>query len=614
MNHIVKLIFSFGLISCTALAQTDLDTTRFNPRESGLFPKEYQKALSNISVSGYYRFFGNYSNMKTQYPEMGDLKNRLFIGDDSNLPQLSLNLGIRPSKNTSVSTDLYLWTPLTGSEQDYVEGLLLGVNLYGNHSTKYGNFGVKTGGIHWYRLSGMTFSANTGYNRFSMFERNPWDPNMLTLFDRYETYYQNGALTQDVRWGQQAFQGFIFEGADLPQDFSVAFMHGKSQLNGGFSTLPNSLTGGKLMKNFGTNFVSLNGIRSQTFSDSLASALVGFNLLTTEYQAEIQDKITFSGEIGAGNYFSPTATGTWGEAIDVKINFSKELTYFPIELRYFRISPNVINNNGSFWNSSIQEYNQNTASTDDGQAPLLFPFASSLTQIGQLTNNRQGIILNTDLQYKRVKLALGYSVASELEAISDRITYGHPANNLALSRFWRWAFPSNVGPYGNISKIFRGVYETMQITDDITTKGFNSIEANLKTQMKIFNRDLMIFYLGGFHSVQREVSVTPVFNKTAYLQSYNQQLEFYYAITRDVVLCNYFGYDRIYGGENTTRSPSNGEARYQIGFSYACGLDIQLSKNTGLYLRQRWMKYQDLSFLLDRYQGMESTVELKIYF
>ena len=172
--------------------------------------------------------------MKIQYPEMGNIKNSLFIGDDSNLPELNLTISVKPFKNTSISTDLYLWNPMTGSDQDYVKGLLLGLNLYGSHSTKYGTFWSQN---RWYslacKLSPLTFASNTGYNRYSLFERNPWDPNTRQIFERYETFYDNGALTQDIRWGQQAFHGFIFDGNDLPKDFSFSLMHGKSQLNGG---------------------------------------------------------------------------------------------------------------------------------------------------------------------------------------------------------------------------------------------------------------------------------------------------------------------------------------------------------------------------------------------
>lgn len=611
-----SLTLLFALLFAQAFGQADSDSSMFKPNAGGLQPKKYQKGLGNISVSGNYRFLAAYSSMSVRYPELGDVKNRLFLGDDSNLPQLSTTITVSPTKNTSFSTDLYIWTPLTGSETDYVKGLLLGINLSGTHSTKYGTFTVRTGGINWHRMSPFTFAANTGYNRYSLFERNPWDPNTRDVFDRYDTFYSNGALSQDVRWGQQAFHGFIFEGSDLPQNFSFSLMHGKSQLNGGASVIPNFLNGGRVQKTFGKSFASLNAIRSQTYSDSLARELIGFNLVTTEFNIDFKNKLALYGEIGAGNYFSPTATGNWGEAIDLKLKFSENLTHFPIEIRYFQISPNVINNNGVFWNSSIQQYDAGSTVdvTTGGQTPLLIPFASSLTSIGQMTNNRRGLILNADLNFKRHKLAIGYSMAKEIQAISDRITYGHPANNLALSRFWRWSFPSDVGPYGNISKVYRGVYETMTITDSVSAKGFNSIEISYKTHVTIFNRKLMIFYLGGFHSIQRDFSPIPKFSKQSYLQSYNNQLEFYYALAPKVALCNYFGYDIIRGGENTERDLITNKPKNQEGFSYAFGFDIELSKNVGLYIRQRWMTYKDYSFELDKYKGTETTVELKIFF
>ena len=614
-NKIILLTLGFcSFFAGNFHAQMLVDSATFQTKTVGLFPKKLQTVMDNISVSGYYRFLGCYTAMENQYAEFGAIKKRVFLGDDSNIPQLMLNIGGRPTKNTSFSTDLFLWTPLTGSTTDYSKGLNLGVNLTGTHSTKYGTFGIKTGGIHWYTLSPMTFASNTGYNRFSVFERNPWDPNTATLIGRYRKYYSDGALSQDERWGQQAFQGFIFDGNNLPKGFSFAFMHGKSQFNGGTLPTPNTLTAGKIKKTFGNNFVSANGISSRTFTDSLARLAIGYNLFTSEFKWAF-GPVTVLGEVGAGNYFSPSTQGQWGEAIDVKVQFSRELTKFPIEVRYYQISPKVINNNGIFWNTSVSEYNDAfaTAETPGSQTPLI-PFASSLVSIGQLTNNRRGIILNTDLDYKKHKLTLGYSASAEIIGLSDKITYGHVANNLALSRFWRWAFPAGVGPYGNLSKIYRGVYETLEITDSISAKGFNAIEISYKTEFKLFGRELLVFYLGGLHSVQRDFSVLPKYSQKAYLQSYNNQLEFYYLLFPKVILSNYFGYDRIIANENTVLDAVSGKAKNQRGYSYAVGLDIQLAKNTGLYVRQRWMNYQDYNFSLDQYKGMETTVELKIFF
>ncbi len=610
-HSLLLVLMTFGCLTTNAQLE---DTTRLE--RSGMFPKLMEQGLNKLSVSGYYRFMGTYTSMKEQYAEFGTIRNRLFLGDDSNIPQLSLNLSARSSKNTSFSTDLFLWTPLTGSDADYAKGLNLGVNLNGKHSTKFGTFSVRMGGIHWYTLSPFTFATNTGYNRISLFERNPWDPNTKNEMDRYSRYYKEGLLNQDTRWGQQAFQGFILEGMRLPKQFSFAFMHGKSQFNGGSLPTPNTLTAGKIKKDFNKGFVSANAITSVRYSDSLAMETIGFNLVTSEFEWRFKD-VKVKGEIGAGTYFSPSYTSEWGEALDIKVELSKNLTYFPIEFRYFQISPNVINNNGVFWNTSISEYNDAITSgtvTEGSQAPII-PFASSLVSIGQMTNNRRGAIINLDMPFEKHKITLGYSAAKEIVGLSDRITYGHTANNLALSRMWRWAFPSDVGPYGNLNKVYRGVYETVIITDSTTSaKGFNSVEISYKSNYKIFNRDLYIFYLGGFYSVQDDLSALPQFSKKAYLQSYSNQVEFYYNIFDKVVLSNYFGIDRIIANERTQVDVQSNLAKNQIGYSYAIGLDIQLSKNTGLYVRQRWMNYKDLNFSLDRYSGTETSVELKIYF
>ena len=44
------------------------------------------------------------------------------------------------------------------------------------------------------------------------------------------------------------------------------------------------------------------------------------------------------------------------------------------------------------------------------------------------------------------------------------------------------------------------------------------------------------------------------------------------------------------------------------------GFDWTVGKNAGFFVRQRFMKFEDRSFALDRYQGNETTVELKIFF
>lgn len=589
---------------------------------TGVFPKQPAKKLESFSISGYYRFITNVRKMDDPYILQKDLKPQLplniFVGDDGQIPQLSLNLAGNVNSNTRFSTDFFLWTPLMGSGMpENVKGLNLGVSLYGSHSTKYGNFEVQCGGINWYALTPFTFHTNQGYNRYSLFERNPWDPQTKHIEDRYQTFYNQGALNQDLRWGRQAFQGVILEGNDLPNGFSGVLMFGKTQLNGGMAPLPNQSYGGKLKKVYSTGYLSLNTFNNQTYSDSLLSRGIGFNVHTVSFEQNILD-FKISGEIGMGRYFSPSFQRGFGEAISVKIHTPSKYTFIPLQIHFFQISPKVINNSSVFWNSSIREGNIGNSQSNDQL--VLAPFASAMTPVGQLTNNRKGLELNSEFSIGQFKFNVGYSNAQEIENISSVITYGHPINSLALSRFWRWGFPSNVGPYGNLSKVYRSVFESLNLTDvdqknvPQNKKHFNSLELNIKYKTKILRKDLFINYLGSYSSVQNEFSVSTVFTEKAYLRAYYHQLEAYYKLSNKVVWTNYAGWERIIANYSTEVNPVTRRPKNQEGWGFATGLDIEMSKAAGLYIRQRWMNYKDTSFPLDHYSGWESTIEIKIFF
>ncbi len=584
----------------------------------GVFPKKKLKTLERLNISGYYRFVTNYRHLSVPYPHLENNRNNLFVGDDSQMPQLSMNINGALNDKTSFGTDLFLWTPMTGlGMPENVKGLNLGVSLYGNFSTKLGNFNVQTGGINWYMLSPFTFQTVRGYNRYSLFERNPWDPNTARMNTRYEEFYKSGAMDQDTRWGQQAFQGLILTGSDMPHGFSGTFMYGKTQLNGGAAPLPNLSYGGRVAKNWGKNFVAFNSFNSKTYEDSTEANQIGFNIHTLEYKYS-KDKNTFYGELGAGRAYNQDSRDDWGEAISVK--YRRKLAKMQsIELHYYRISPRVLNNNSIFINSAIApEYFQNNNSATQ---PVLPAVASAMTVLGQLTNNRQGLDINTQLTIrKRLKLSAGLGMSSDLEKISSQLTYSHPINALVLAHFWRWNFPTGVGPYQNLSRIYRSVYETVNLTDVDTAgkllhlKRYSTMELSAKLKGKLASRNYYLFYLGQFSSAQREWSPITVFSEDAYLRTYYHQLEYYWELNPKLIWSLYGGYERIIGNYNTevdaiTRRPKN-----QTGFSWATGIDVRVSRNVGVYLRQRWFDYKDTSFELDKYKGFETTLELKLFF
>ncbi len=237
--------------------------------KKGSFPKKAVERLKHFNISGYYRFVTNYRHLSEAYPHLEHNRNNIFIGDDSQIPQLSMNISGALNDNTRFGTDVFIWSPMTGQGMiENVKGLNLGVSLYGDFSTQVGNFNVQTGGINWYMLSPFTFQTNRGYNRYSLFERNPWDPNTATMTGRYETFYSSGAMNQDQRWGQQAFQGLIVTGTDMPGGLSASLMYGKTQLNGGLAPIPNTSYGGRIAQSKGKDFLAFNTFNSRTYADS----------------------------------------------------------------------------------------------------------------------------------------------------------------------------------------------------------------------------------------------------------------------------------------------------------------------------------------------------------
>ncbi|MEN9331673.1 MAG: hypothetical protein RLZZ94_763, partial [Bacteroidota bacterium] len=181
--------------------------------------------------------------------------------------------------------------------------------------------------------------------------------------------------------------------------------------------------------------------------------------------------------------------------------------------------------------------------------------------------------------------------------------------------------PSNVGPYNNLSKIYRTVYETVNITNvdavtklPVERKYFNSIEMNMKWKGTIFNRDYYLYYLGQYSSAQPTSSPITVFSEQAYLRTYYHQIESYIKINKSLVWCNYAGFERIIANYDTETDLITKRPKNQTGYSIATGFDIRMSKGAGLYLRQRWMEYADASFKDDQYKGFETTVEIKIFF
>jgi len=391
------------------------------------------------------------------------------------------------------------------------------------------------------------------------------------------------------------------------------------------NAIPNNAFAGRLIKDFKNGSVSLNSFNRLTYTDALATQEVRNSVNTLEFIFE-QKNFSLYGEFGYGRYrdeinFVKRDFGRGGMA-SFKLKLKKSLTRLPIEIHYYRISPNAVNNNAEFVNTTIIEATSAAAGGDIviGANGVLQQSGSAMLALGQMANNRQAISINTEWEKDNIVLSLGTSVGKEIENRNNVITYGHIVNGLTMSRFWRFFFPSNVGPYNRTSVLFRGVFENVSLTDldengnVVNDKFFNNLEVQAKAKYKLFDFDSHLFYLGSYNSVQPNFSALTVFTEEAYIRHYAHQLENYLKVHPRLILTQYLGWERVLGNFQTQVDIDTRRPRNQENIAIGGGFDYSLSKNTALYLRHRYFSYEDRNFFWEQYRGHETTLELKIIF
>ena len=102
----ILLAFLILIGSQVLFAQAEPDLSEGNSSSIGLFPKDEAPQLYTFKLSGEYRFLGSFAHNKLPYQLTDNIadvtKDKvLFIGDDSQLPQLTLRFSGRPSLKTS---------------------------------------------------------------------------------------------------------------------------------------------------------------------------------------------------------------------------------------------------------------------------------------------------------------------------------------------------------------------------------------------------------------------------------------------------------------------------------------------------------------------------------
>lgn len=620
--------------------------------DSTFILKQLRKNDQKLSVFGYYRLFAYGRNISEAYPDLSPYERGYSIGDGYREPMLAMTIVGRPNAKTSFATEVFMFTPYDGEfAKNNVLSTTLGLNFYGNFRTKNGNYSVRAGGIHWYNLSPFTIGVFQILDRFSIFDRTPWEG--VNNTNKYDSYYKSGAVNPgDLRWNFQPFQGLIINGAQLPFNFAFDLFWGKTQQNSGLagglsnpfqtipptldagevpnyagiggtsSILPNTLFGGKLAKSFGPDnqVLAFNTLHNSTALDSINKNIRSYTVHSLSLDLNF-GRIKLTGELGAGNYESPTYAKKWGEAISLKLTLPKEILFVPVDIQVYQINKNFFNPNSEITTNSNPDIQR-----EFGLFAGVNGTGGQLALVNQLVHNRRGLNINTGIELGNLKFNIGYGISAEIDPASSVISYVHRINGLALSRIYN-PFPANAtsptifDPYGRKLSFFRGVFETVLTTDidpataeAINRKYFNAVDLQAKYKTSLNGHDLFFFYLGSFGSADATISAIPTMRESSYLFVQYHELDIYYEILPKFILTGYYGIENARGGRLTDWDAESLLPRDQLGTGIGAGFDWKWAENSGLYFRHRWMKFEDRSFSLDKFKGREFTIEIKTFF
>ena len=660
---IYKVIFLmiFFIISVPFLSFSQIDSSSTNFQSTPITIKD---PISNIRMGGYFRFLGYVRNFQemydldvpTYYSGEYPQSTTIGIGTGYREPMMMLSISGKANKNVNIGTDLMLNSPFNGTFDNNSVSMYLGTNLYSTINSDYGKFGVHAGGIKWYRQSKLTVWAEEGYLRYSLFERAPYDPLSKEVSERYSKYYDKGSISQDLRFGNVAFQGVTLTGSGIEgpssSTFSFQSIIGKTQHNIGEIVSfgkDDYCTGLRINNDIGngSNF-ALNYFTSITATDSVKNNFRQFSIQSLEFNFKLK-KLRFTGEGGIGSYESHITEKESGEMLVINLDIPKEYSWIPFKLQYSRIAPEAVNVNSSFKNTSVVELVHSAIVEEGADATIMSSFGGPINNLGYLANNREGFSLNTEFKIGDLFVSGGFGFYSELERINANFSYSHTTNGLMLSRISY--FSSGYGPYKQFNSYYRGVFENVSVSDSIyvndstlissgylDTNGFPlfdkfycSSDLHLKYKTRVLGKNLYLFSLTNYNTAQDFFSTLPVTNSSAFIRHFNQQFDLCYELNKTTTFVCKYGLERVLGNkytdiDDTDPFPTDNtwgvtedyipsyKPRNQFGDLLGFGFDIKLNDGAYLFLRHAAFHYYDKNFSATNIKGTETTLELKINF
>lgn len=602
-----------------------------------------------LEVSGVTRFltiqrtmFDSYSDMTTsdKHISFSDYPNAdANSGANAGFPMVELNLKSQIKKDFNFNVGYSLGNNMTGDVLGSSRNIGAVQNLNFGAQFKSGMFktSIWAGEVLWTNLSRFTLGQPEFTDNY--FERLPWDW-YRTSFTRYQEYFTLSSNIGAQNLGRAPLQGGIGVVEHLPSQMSFKVIYGQtnrsliqSQQGTGF---PSMTSGYRLEK-----YIFERAVRGKAGLNVYAKRSkvdVGLDLrddntmYTFDFDLKVK-KIKFEGEIGGSQVKTIkefvdipvdqlqeyTGTGFGGA---LKASFDRRAVLWPFSIEFYHLNKDFGNVDGSILNSNPyvkQGGAQNEFLYNDSY------FANISQEVGQLTNNRAGVNLDFEANFGDFKVQLGYSASQELEAFTDTLTIQHRVNSFSRSRFRPW-FQAG-GEYGRIKSFWFRTFETVTLTNDggfldRNKLGFNAIELMLKYKKPVNKKqEIVLLNLSTFNSIKDGFNAFSLPGEKSNLVSvlYND-FTAAYKLNKKVSLVGNYAVEVTKGSDRTAvqhTDPDTGldrvDAINQLGQMYAVGIDYDLSRKTSFHLRTKYMTHEDKNFKLDKFSGLETTFELKIF-
>jgi hypothetical protein len=611
------------------------------------------KRWSGMKYSGYIRSYTQYRHMPVRYYGTEDLitQNGLDFYNGAyngyNEPLFLIRMEGAPTSKTFFKMEYAFDNQMAGRliENTFAAGngptassnrrasAYRILQFQAGASTKLGEFRLTTGGgILWQRFS--QFTLWQYQYRDEMFERYPWEPEGHSWGNRYSKYYEGGTVPRDARWGNAGTQGFIIEGKNLPLGLEGGFLFGKTDNSGGFQTFrvrtPKNAIAGKLGRSAGLHKFFVNYFAQYGFMDAQARYRVKQQILTLDGILNY-NKLKIYFEAGAGRFMdsivvnddryekNSVAPGgldyNWknpwkSRCINVVIDRGK----FNVQL--YSISKTVVNVNSEVINSANSHALASAAGINGVND--ITTFAGIITDIGQMTNNRQALNLKFENNDRKFKYLIATGIGQEIENLGksdpafNLITVQHRANAYTRSRFGY--YNNSLGPYGRVTNIFRRSFERIPITDSVVDykKSFNNLDLNLKYKATFLKKDIIFINYINANTVQ--IGLMPKFSRSAFVRTFYEEFTTFYSIHPKLSIVAFFSIERNIGNSRTQLSPENQKPVDMTDEGYGLGIDYDINSKTGFYVRHRWFNHSDKNFSLDKFNGFETSAEFKIFF